>query len=98
LQIKALGRYYGQEGQSVADSIKSVAQRVSARFKTRVDELAKKKNRTFVGQADQVLDVYEIVTAVFRHDDLDTLRTDLTDAHVKQIQLAAAAMAGKSKA
>jgi hypothetical protein len=82
----------------VDEPIKSVAQRVSARFKKRVQELAKKKNRTFVGQADQVLDVYEIVTQIFRHDDVEALRTDLFQAHAKQVQMESDALAKKAKA
>jgi len=85
----------------VSEAIKSVSQRVSARFKNTVETLAKKKNRTFVGQADHCLDVYLLVTELFRHDELDTLREDLdavrTETKLRLVAEAKAAYNAKVK-
>jgi len=69
--------------------LKSEMKRVSARFAAEVESGAVKRNRTFVGQADHLLDVYMLVTDTFRHDDLDTLRDDLQAARHQALLLAA---------
>lgn len=78
----------------MSEQLKSVMKRVSARFSTEVENIGAKRNRTFVGQADHLLDVYLLVTQSFGHDDLDTMRMDLDAAmHLPHLKAVAEARA-----
>jgi hypothetical protein len=51
--------------------------RVSGRFSAEVEKHASRRNRSFVGQCDHILEVYELVIKNFRHDELGTLAEQL---------------------
>lgn len=54
--------------------------RVSALFASEVDKPAARRNRTFVGQCDHMLEVYQLVIKKFRHDDMGLLAEQLAES------------------
>lgn len=61
----------------MAEKLKSEMRRVSSQFATTIDRAGKIRNRTFVGQCDHVLAVYNAVVLHFRHDEIETISKEL---------------------
>ena len=56
---------------------KSVMRRVSGHFADETEKHAARRNRSFVGQADHMLEIYELVLRTYRHDELRLLTEQL---------------------